>query len=422
MATEVNPTSGIPGIVSRALAEPVEPVTVGWMARIGVLLAGMWVAFYAPINVLLALQAAAIDPAHKQFVFALTSGVGAILSVLANPLVGTFSDRTDSRWGRRVPWVAGGAVLAAGSLALLSTASTVVVMIVGWCLVQLGVSTMQSAVTAVVPDQVPHRQRGTVGGVVGVSTTVGILAGSAIGAAAGGVASGYLAAAGILVLASLPFLLRSRDVRLPRQDRPPLRPMALLRGFWVSPRRHPDFAWAWLTRFLINLGNVCGTLYLLYYLQDAVHYPDPKGGVFVLVLLYSITVVATTLVGGRLSDRRGRRKIFVTVSGAIMAVALVTLTLQSWPWAIVAALLLGAAYGVYLSVDFALMTELLPVAANRAKDLGVIAIAQNLPSVLAPLIASLIVTTLGGYRTLFLVAGGIALLGALLVTQIRGVA
>ena len=48
------------------------------------------------------------------------------------------------------------------------------------------------------------------------------------------------------------------------------------RSFWISPRRHPDFAWAWVTRFLVQLGNALGTLYLLYFLTDGVRYPDPE--------------------------------------------------------------------------------------------------------------------------------------------------
>ena len=55
----------------------------------------------------------------------------------------------------------------------------------------------------------------------------------------------------------------------PGRDRPTV---ALPTGWWIDPRRHPDFGWAWLTRFLISLGNALGTLYLLYFLRDKVHY------------------------------------------------------------------------------------------------------------------------------------------------------
>ena len=52
---------------------------------------------------------------------------------------------------------------------------------------------------------------------------------------------------------------------------------AFLAGLWISPRRHPDFGWAWITRFLVQLGNALGTLYLLYFLQDAVRLRRSRG-------------------------------------------------------------------------------------------------------------------------------------------------
>ena len=80
-----------------------------------------------------------------------------------------------------------------------------------------------------------------------------------------------------MLLLSLPFALLTPDDPLPRAHRPPLRTRALLASMWISPRRHPDFAWAWITRFLVQLGNALGTLYLLYFLTDRVRLADPRG-------------------------------------------------------------------------------------------------------------------------------------------------
>ena len=87
-------------------------------------------------------------------------------------------------------------------------------------------------------------------------------------------------------------------------------------SFWISPRRYPDFAWAWLTRFLVNLGNSLGTLLLYFYLQDAVGFDDPETGVFVLTAVYAVFIVASTVIFGLWSDRLGRRRVFVVVSGS----------------------------------------------------------------------------------------------------------
>ena len=95
---------------------------------------------------------------------------------------------------------------------------------------------------------------------------------------------------------AIPYVLGSRDVALPRALRPDFSWPEFLRSFWISPRRHPDFAWAWLTRFLVNLGNSLGTLLLYFYLQDAVDYPDPELGVLVLTVVYAVFIVASTVV------------------------------------------------------------------------------------------------------------------------------
>lgn len=109
-----------------------------------------------------------------------------------------------------------------------------------------------------------------------------------------------------------------------------------------------------------------------------------------------ITLLATVVVGGVWSDRLGRRKPFVIWSGVLMAVATAALaSWQTWPGAIAAAAVLGIGFGVFTSVDFALMTDVLPKALDRGKDLGVINIANALPQVAAPVLAAPIVTYLG---------------------------
>jgi MFS family permease len=105
-----------------------------------------------------------------------------------------------------------------------------------------------------------------------------------------------------------------------------------------------------------------------------------------------------------------------------MAAAAVLLALwPSWPAAIAAAGLAGLGFGVYLSVDAALVTQVLPSAAGRAKDLGLINIANSGPQVLAPAIAAPLVSQLGGYRSLYLTVAVVVVTGSVLVRQIRSV-
>jgi hypothetical protein len=136
--------------------------------------------------------------------------------------------------------------------------------------------------------------------------------------------AGYTLLAACIVACVLPFALTTPDPPLPRAGRPPWQWRAFARSFWLSPRRYPDFAWAWLTRFAINLGNAMTLLYLLYFLRDRLHYSrlfpgnEAEDGLVVLILAYLGGVVVTTVASGVISDRTGRRKLPVTISGLVM--------------------------------------------------------------------------------------------------------
>ncbi len=407
-----------------ALAEPTTSPPTRWVVWISLASVGVWSGFFGPIQVLLAQQAAVVAPDGKEAALSVVTGVGALVSVLLNPVFGALSDRTTLRVGRRVPWVLGGLVGGVVAMLLLAAASTLTAMVLAWALAQASLNAMLAAISATVPDQVPRRQRGAVGGWLALAQTLGVVAGTGLAAATGSIAAGYLATATLLAVTAAPYLLEHRDLRLDPARRPPLELAAFVRSFWVSPRLHPDFGWAWLTRFLINLGNALVVLYMLYYLQDAVRLSDREAetGVFWLTLLYGVCTVVTAVAAGIWSDRVRRRKVFVIASGVLVAVSLVILALvPTWPGAITGATLLGLGFGAYSAVDFALITEVLPAAEDRAKDLGVINIAAALPQVLAPVIAGVLLGLGGSYGSLYLAAALITLVGALGVQRIRSV-
>ncbi|MFJ3229834.1 MFS transporter [Streptomyces sp. NPDC086787] len=408
-----------------ALAEPLQPVGRGWTAALSLANGAIWVGWFGPLQILLAGQAERFAPGvgmSKEAVLAWVTGAGAAVSLVANPVFGALSDRTTSRRGRRTPWIVAGAAGGALSLVLLAGAGGLWTMVVGWCLVQLTLNAAFAAVTAAVPDRVPRLQRGAVGGWLGAAQILGVVGGTGLATAAGGTGAGYAACAVSTVLGVLPYVVCHKDLRLAAEDRPTRDLRAFLAGFWLSPRRYPDLGWAWLTRFLINLSNSLVLLYLFYYLRDGIGYPDPDKGVLILTAVNALALLCTVVAGGRWSDRSGRRKPFVIWSGALMAIATALLSgWQTWPGAVVASAVLGIGFGVFTSVDFALMTDVLPTALNRGKDLGVINVANALPQVAAPALAAPLVTYLGGYRVLYLTAAAIGLAGAGLVGRIRGV-
>ncbi len=201
----------------------------------------------------------------------------------------------------------------------------------------------------------------------------------------------------------------------------------LARSCWLSPRKHPDFGWAWITRFLASLAIAMGTLYLLYFLRDAVHYArlfpgqTAEDGLLILILSYTGGVVITAIIGGMISDRLGRRRLIVTISGALIGAAALLLAFsETWDTAMVAAVLYGTGFGAYLAVDQAMITQVLPAARDRAKDLGIINIAIAGPAAIGGGLAALLVS-LGGYPTLFAATAVVAAGGSIPVWRIKSV-
>ncbi|KFU80957.1 Major Facilitator Superfamily protein [Amycolatopsis lurida] len=408
-----------------ALAEPVARVRPGWMSLLFFANIALWLGVYAPIQVLLPKQAELLDAANKEAVFSLVTGIGAVVALIANPAVGLLSDRTCSARGRRHPWTAAGAAVAAAGLLVLAFAPNVAIMVLGWCLVQAGLNGMLAMLVSAIADRVPVPQRAQVGGLVGIAQMLGTVLGAVVVVVLldlAGLPLGYAACAAIVLAGAAAFVLRTPDARLPVAYRPSARTRDVLANLWISPRRHPDFAWAWGCHFMIGLGNAFGTLYLLFFLKDAVHHEDPDTGLLIMMGLYGAALVVGALVAGHFSDKSGRRKPYVLAAAAVMAIAASLLVVwQNWTAALAASPLLGIGFGAYMAVALAMLTQVLPAAQDRAKDLGVINIANSLPQVVAPMLTAPILAYLGGYPSLFAASALSTVIAAVLVTRVKGV-
>lgn len=404
------------------VAVPTVPVGRAWTARFALIWLGLWAAQLAPVQLLLPLQLEDVDPAHKVRDFGLVNGLAGLAALVALPLFGALCDRTRSRWGRRRVWVAGGVAGYVVGLLLTGAAGSWVAVAGAWLVAQLGMYAAMAGLTATIADDVPPGQRGTVSAAVYGPQALGIVVGLGLVTAVGGSpGAGYPLLTVLLVVVALPWVLRTREADPGARGRP--RSLAAaVRATWLAPDRHPDYAWAFGGRLLVNLGNALGTTYLLYFLADGLQVADPEGSLLILTLVYLVATVAATWGGGVLSDRTGRRRVFVAGAAALQALACTVLVVApSWPSALVAGLLLGAGYGAYTSVDQALVTQVLPDPQAVAGELGVMNVAAVAPQALAPLLAALVIAELGGYGVLFTVAGVFTVLGALSVGRIRSV-
>jgi MFS family permease len=388
---------------------------------------GAYLTILTPVVVTMSIRVAQIAPDDKAAALGTVLSVGAVLALIGNPFFGAMSDRTTSRFGRRRPWLLGGMLVGFAGLLVVALGDSVAVLTAGWALAQLGVNATLSTLTALLPDQIPARQRGRVSGILGLMTSVSVLLGSAMAAALAGDALlmfAIPAAIGVATVALLVAVLKDRPAE--RGHFAPYRFKEFLSTFYVSPRRHPDFVWNIISRFLIWMGLACVTTYQAYLLIDRFGYTTDTvaGGILLATLISTGGLVVGSAAGGMLSDRLGRRKPFVLGAGIVVAAALVVIAFAgSFGVFLAAALLFGLGQGAYLAVDLALATDVLPDPDDAAKDMGVLNIANALPQSLVPILAAPILAVGAGganYSLLFLCGAAVAIAGSLLVRMVRG--
>ncbi|HEY2644408.1 MAG TPA: MFS transporter [Galbitalea sp.] len=381
---------------------------------------GIFIIWGSFLSLLLPSQVAGIDPAHKIANFAIVSTVGAIFALFAQPIVGQLSDRTRSRFGRRAPWMLVGSLAGALSLVGLAFANSFVSVLIVATLVQTAFNFAQGPLSAIMPDRIPVKRRGVFSSLVGIGTMVGALGGQIVASAfLGNVGAGYVFLAVFSVLMLSLFVIfnpdhSSKDLVLER-----FKFIDFLKTFWVNPIKHPDFFWAFTGRTLLYAGYFTVTGYQLYILTDYIGIKSPATVIPELGLISLAGILISTIISGPLSDKIGRRKPFIFGSSVLVAIALVfpmvSHTLPAW---MAMTFISGFGFGMFMAVDSALMSQVLPSAKSFAKDLGVVNIAATLPQALAPAIAGAIVLSVG-FIGLFPVGILLSILGAFAVLPIK---
>ena len=356
----------------------------------------------------------------------LVAGTGAFLAMFANPFFGKMSDRTTSRLGMRRPWMVTGLLGGSVGILVVALAPSVPVVLVGWCIAQVFFNALLAALIAVLPDQVPVAQRGRVAGVLGICLPIASVSGTfVVQLFTGNTLAMFLAPCAIGGILILLFVVALRDRRLAVADRPAWSLREFTSAFYLNPRKHPDFAWAFASRFLLVLAYAFLTTYQVYYLLEKLGSAadDVPRQLFLATLAMSSVVVVASLVGGWLSDRTRRRKVFVGSASVVFGLALFVIALaSSFNGFVVGMAIGGLGFGLYTAVDLALVADVLPDPNSAAKDLGVMNIAGALPSSVAPAIApAILAMSHGSYSVLYAVAGACAVLGAGAIVPVKRV-
>ncbi len=377
---------------------------------------------------------------------------GALVSMIAAPLFGAWSDRVRTRWGRRKPFVVIGTignVIGLIALAFIpSEPAALPAYIAAFIWIELFSNVATAPYSALIPDVVPREQRGSASGWLGLMTMLGAAVGGTVGFALphiGGIRGAYIAIAIVLILGMLGTVLTVKEPAPPPVA--PFKAGEFARGM-LEPFKSRDFAWVFWTRLLMTLGVFTVQEFLQFYMRDVVAggaatYPYTFFGIqfadnapaatsfFILALL--VGAVASSLLAGWLSDRQGRKRV-VYVSGALQAVAVAVLIFYGhFELVVIMGVVFGIGYGAYQAVDWALASDVLPSEEDYAKDMGVWHIAFTLPQVLATPIGGTLLDRFQivgqetgqanlGYTVLLGMACVYFVLGTVLIYQVKGAA
>ena len=421
-------------------ALPTNPIRVVGFAR-NLALASFWFGLnfhWIPmLTVLVPFQAKGfLGVAQQGFAVSFVTAVGAIPATVVPPLVGYWSDRLNTRWGRRRPIILVGTLVNVLGLLIMFLAPNYAVMVAGYLVVQVSNNSAGAAYNAVVPDVVPEEAFGKASGVVGSMVQLGSAFGlGAIVAIALVLKQSplldYLVIAVVITLSMIPTLLVTRGEGMGEIVKPPSRPFREEVADFLRPLHSGDFAWVIATRTFITAGIYTLLPFLQFFFVDVVKVGEQNAvsftGTWQLVLLLVATPFG--LFGGWLSDRYGRKK-FVYASGALQGLVLLIFVVV-YPTSPVLVIALGALYGVgyglYYAVDWALACDTLPDKSRSAKDMGLFHVSFTLPQVLLPALMGPLLDYFNGqhhnsgYRIVFSFAIVFFVLGTILVSRIRSV-
>ena len=425
------------GAESESISQPAESQPVfrnpgsGIVAAIGAASISLMAALLSVGILTMPLKATAIDAAGSTTIIAVANLAAGVIALLLNPVMGRLSDRTLGRFGRRRPFIVIGSLLIALGAFCVLQATSVALVAIGWAVMTIGQIAAQAGTFALVPDQFAPERRGVVSGIIGVAGSAGVIVGLFIGSLLSpNLALMIMVPAALAVLCNLVLAAVVKDDPIRAEDRPTLELREAFGTFWVSPRQHPDFALAFGSRFAVFWAIAAVNAYQAVYLIMGLHINPEEiaGKMFVANLISGVLAIVFATVLGKVSDKVGRRKPFVIISAVVFAVGLTLIAMAgSFETFLVGVAIMGIGMGVYLAVDFALITQVLPDPKNPAKDIGIMNLASSLPNIVVPAAAPLLLaigasaTAPANFALFFGVAAVAGAIGAALIVPIRRV-
>lgn len=411
--------SGVP-----ITGEPQHPVSRGYIFWLMIASFGASMAMMVPLAYGIAVRITELAPGHEE-VLGYITGTAQLVYLVISPIIGIWSDRTRSRFGRRTPFIFLGSGIGLAGLVVMGLAPDLLIVGAGWVLGMSGWSIAGAAIQTLQADKLPEQQRGKVSALTGLMTQIAPVIG--IGIAYAVSSSTFLiflipGLVGAVLLALLPIFKPEGSSReLVRGSDVTVRSIVASYGFNV--RKYPDFAWNWLGRFIFFIGLYFNTTFGTFFYAQRLDLPvrEVAGIVATIGMLGVVAAAAGALLGGFLSDKLKRRRLFVLVAAVLFVAGAVTEAFAwSLPQLIIGAVIMQMAIAVFATVDQAIIFAIIPDRSEAGRYMAVVSFAQKIPSAVAPLLASVVITigAVGAeknYTILYLSGAVFALVGGLMI-------
>ena len=324
------------------------------------------------------------DPTIQYTTLGLIQAAGVVIAVLVQPMAGSVSDYTISRFGRRKPYILIGTLLDVLFLVGIATSNTVLAVGAFVVLLQFSANFAQGPFQGYVPDLVPASQVGLASGLVGLFTVLGIVVGTAI--ASIGLAIGDFTiptiALGVIELVTMLSLFFRLDEGRAARDRAGKSWTSVAMEAWARDvLKERSFMFLVASRFFVLGGGAFLVGLLVPYLERAQGITDPGERALLILVATGIVALCTavsTIPAARIADRYGRKRV-IYVACLIAAIGMtVCAVAPSIPVFIGGAVLMGIGLGSFLAVDWALMTDIIPKeSSGRYMGISNVATATN---------------------------------------------
>lgn len=388
----------------------------------GLAFIGVHLGFMPLFVLLLPRRVEAVAPDEAAVLLSLLLFTGGVVAGLAHIIAGALSDRWMAKFGNRRGLIAIGAALLFAAYVGFAIAETKATLFAAIVFFQIALNSCLAPLGVLLADHFPDEVKGQLSGLGNAALPAATLfVVPMTWAFPEDESRAFLIVGGAAVACMLPLLITwslgdVMDRDGPKAEDPATEGRGLLR----------DFLLAWTSRLLVQTGAAFAIGYIYLYIT-AKRIADESwtgaGASEILALLTApaaCLAIVATLLGGIASDLRSARRWPIFGSACVFGIGLALLaSAHQLALFLLAFGLLQIGLSAFLSIETALVAELVAGNSRRGLLLGVMNLSNTLPAIIAPSIALLafadeeigevLSTLFGGFALAAIFSGCLAL-------------